>query len=86
MLGRQRMFEKLTIVLFGLILETAGFLLGAVEHIPFVLSFTSPDYLAATQGVKTIQGGETLRESTAGFEQIARYFSMRLAHKTLLRL
>jgi hypothetical protein len=70
------MVEKLTIVLFvlALILETAGFLLGAEEHIPFVLRFTSPDYLAATQGIKTIQSGETLRESIDGFEQIAKIF------------
>jgi hypothetical protein len=67
---------KLTLLLFvlGLVLEIAGFLLGAVEHIPFVLRFVSPDYLAANQGIKALEKGEALREPTSGFEQIASIF------------
>ena len=68
--------DKLPIFLFfvGLILEAVGFLLGAAEHIPLVVRVTSPDYVAASQGIRILQSGEVLDESSVGFMQITRIF------------
>lgn len=70
------MFETITTILFiaGLLLETIGFLLGAVEHIPSMLRFVSPNYLAAKCGIGTLQSAKAIRASDIGFSQIAKIF------------
>jgi hypothetical protein len=49
-------------------------MLGAIEHIPWALRFVSPRYVAASNGVRTLQKNRCLVASENGFKEIAAIF------------
>lgn len=49
-------------------------MLGAIEHIPWALRFVSPSYVAASNGVRTLQKNRSLAASDNGFTEVAAIF------------
>ncbi len=70
------MLEKLPSILFvlGLLLESVGFLLGAVDNIPVVLRIVSPRYVTASHALEILASDRVINASVPGFEDIAGIF------------
>ena len=49
-------------------------MLGAIEHIPWALRFVSPNYVVASNGLRTLQKNRCLVASDNGFREIAAIF------------
>jgi len=70
------MRKRLPVMLFfiGLMLESAGFLLGAAEHIPLIYRMFSPGYVSAMEGLETLETQQLIDDSVTGFVELSNIF------------